>query len=546
MKLYKLLLLPFLGLILSVLVFFPLYSMEGAFYGYSPPLKVPDYPHQIGEKNASVLLVIVDGLRADLAKSLTSLTKFEGASGILRTRPPSWSDPCFSNILTGTWQEIHSVTSNEFQGPIPVEQIFTFSSSYFTTAFSVDEGSRALIGNLSNMSFAPVSPQSPEEEDTLILNKAKEFLALKPSFLLVHFGELDHYLHQSGVSGEPTQKALQRIDSLLSDLLSSVDLSSYSVIVTSDHGHLDQGGHGGEEEVVLNTPLFMFGAKIKTGVQVLGNQVDIAPTVAALTGAPIPRYALGEPIWEALDLNSKEKAQTALRLLEERDQFARAYFQMLDVQYLPVDTASLKNSSDDAALFRRAEDLRKNIDSEVQALRAVKINQERNSRLYIPIAGALILLGFLFLGFKKRWPLAFLNAVVVLILFLLIYTQVLGLSFSFSILKIGSFLEFFLIWGLPLLFSEILISLLLPLQLKNAPAGELTKFSQKTLFSVSLLLVFLFSVAFYINGMSSSWHLPDFSVGFLELALLLLVIWNGLFTLFIPSIFWLFWRRFRG
>jgi hypothetical protein len=546
MKLYKLLVLPLLGLILSVLVFFPLYSMEGAFYGYSPPLKVPDYPHQVGDKNSNVLLIIVDGLRVDLAQSLTSLSKFEGASGTLRTKPPSWSDPCLSNILTGTWQEIHSVTSNEFKGSIPVEQIFTFSSSAFTTAFSVDEGGRALIGNLANMAYAPVSPRSPEEEDALILNKAKEFLALKPSFLLVHFGELDHYLHQWGVSGEPTKKALQNIDSLLNDLLSVVDLNSYSVIVTSDHGHLNQGGHGGGEDVVLTTPLFMFGAKIKAGVQVSGNQVDIAPTVAALTGSPIPRYALGEPLWEALDLTFKEKAGMALRLLEERDKFAQAYFKMLNAQYLPVDTSSLKSSPDDVALYTTAEDLRKTIDSEIQSLRTEKINQERNSRLYVPIVCGLFLLGFLTLGFKKRWPLALLNALVVLILFLLIYSEVLGLSFSFSILKVGSFLEFFLIWGLPLLLSETIVFLLLPLQLRDVKAEELTKFGQKTLFALSLLLIFLFSLVFCVNGMSSSWHLPDFGLGFQELALLLLVIWNGLFSLFVPLVFWLFWKRVRG
>lgn len=546
MKFYRFLLIPLLALIASVLVFFPLLSMEGAFYGYSSSLKIPDYPHQSGGKSSNVLLIVVDGLRVDMAKSLSSLTKFPVTTGTLRTKPPSWSNPCFSNIVTGTWQEFHSVTSNEFQEIIPVEQIFTFSSSSFVTAFSGDESSRALIGDTASMAYAPISSQSPEEEDILILKKAKEFLALKPSFLLVHLNQVDHYLHYSGISGEPTAKALRNIDSLLDDLLSDVDLNSYSVIVTSDHGHLDQGGHGGGEDIVLTTPLFMFGARIKPGIQVSGTQIDIAPTVAVLTGAPIPRYSLGEPLWDVLDLPLEVKVQAALRLLGERDQFAQAFFQMLKEKYTPVDFTPLESSTDYAAVFTTSESLRKNIDSQIQALVNTKISEERNSRLYAPIVGGLVILGVLILGFRRKWPFALLNAIVALILFLLAYREVLGLSFSFSILKVGSFLEFFLIFGIPLLLSEIVVAILLPLQLKSARAGELTKFLQKSLFSVSLILLFLFSLLFYLNGMSSPWHLPDFGLGFLELTLLLMIIWNGFFVLFVPPVFWLFWRKVRG
>ena len=37
------------------------------------------------------------------------------------------------------------------------------------------------------------------------------------------------------------------------------------LIITSDHGHRDDGGHGGDEEAVLHTPLIFSGDAVKEG-----------------------------------------------------------------------------------------------------------------------------------------------------------------------------------------------------------------------------------------------------------------------------------------
>lgn len=532
-----------LALLLSLLVLFPLLSMEGAFYGYSPPLLIPDYPRKNSEKVSDVLLILVDGLRVDSAQSLSSLKKYPGASGILKTRPPSWSNPCFANLVTGTWADFHSVTSNEFDSEIPLENLFTFSSSSFITAFSGDESNLKLIGEPPEMSFSPDPSLSIEEMDRLIVQKAEEFLSQRPAFLLVHLSQVDHYEHYYGVSGEPTKKALQNVDFLIGDILGKVDFQSYSVIVTSDHGHIDQGGHGGGEEEVMNIPLFIFGGKVKKGVELTGKQVDIAPTISLLTGTPIPRYSLGEPLWDVFELPFDTKAKFSLSLLQQRDKFASSFFQMLGETYNPLDFSPLETSADIPSLFNTSESLRKNIDSQIELLTRENISKERNSRLFAPLLTCVVIAGLLILGLRKGWLWAFLNAAIVLVLFLLVFTQILRLSLSFSSLKWGTFLEFFVIFGLPLLLSEVVVAFLIPFQFRGSGSVELNLFLQKSLVCVSLLLLGFFSIFFYLNGMSSPWHLPDFDQGFYELSLLLLVIWNGLFALFLPPVFGFFWRK---
>lgn len=532
-----------LTFLLSLLILFPLLSMEGAFYGYSSPLVIPDYPRASGEKVSNVLLILVDGLRADSAQSLSSLKEYPGASGILKTKPPSWSNPCFANIVTGTWQDFHSVTSNEFDSEIPVEHLFAFSSSSFITAFSGDESNLQLIGDSPLMSFSPDPSLSIEEMDRLIAQKAEEFLSQRPSLIFVHLSQVDHYEHYYGVSGEPTKKALQNVDSLIGEILGKVDFQSYSVIVTSDHGHIDQGGHGGGEEEVLNIPIFLFGEKVKKGMEFSGTQVDIAPTISLLTGAPIPRYSLGEPLWEVFELPLEIKARFSLSLLEQRDKFAFSFFKMLGKTYNPLDFSPLEDSDDFSSLFNTSKSLRKSIDSQIEFLKGENINKERNSRLLVPVFAWIVIAGIVILGSRKGWPRAFLNAAMVLFLFFLAFTEILGLSFSFSILKWGTFLEFFVIFGLPLLLSEVIVALLLPFQFRRLNSIQLNLFLQKISVSVSLILIGIFSIFFYLNGMSSPWHLPDFDQGFYELSLLLLMVWNGLFAILLPLALGFFWRK---
>jgi hypothetical protein len=74
-----------------------------------------------------VVLVVIDGLRRDTAAAaMPTLNRLaaQGARYIVRTGEPSLSYPGWTVIGSGAWQGLSGVTTNWFQGPVPVDSIF--------------------------------------------------------------------------------------------------------------------------------------------------------------------------------------------------------------------------------------------------------------------------------------------------------------------------------------------------------------------------------------------------------------------------------------
>jgi hypothetical protein len=70
------------------------------------------------------------------------------------------------------------------------------------------------------------------------------------------------------------------------------------VLLTSDHGATDSGGHGGASDVETTAPLYAFGPGITPGARVSIHQIDLAPTLSCLLGLPFPATSLGRPTVE--------------------------------------------------------------------------------------------------------------------------------------------------------------------------------------------------------------------------------------------------------
>ncbi len=541
---------PLIVLLLSLLSLIPLLRQQDSFYFYQPPLTLPPGSYIAGAGTyAKVLVVIVDGMRADQAEklSLWQERKGRGAWGTLLTRPPSWSDPCFSTIITGAWAEIHSVSSNEFQGKIPVDTISRAAQSVgLTVAFSGDEKWLSLIPNPPDYGFGEDSSADPEGVDLAILEKGLEFLASEPDLLFLHFNQVDHISHLHGVLSAESDKALGQIDDLLARLLSRVDWEKYVLFLISDHGHRVQGGHGGDEKNVLETPLLVLGKGVVPGGPISGNQVDLAPIWAVLLGSPFPAYSLGTPLFSAFAIDEKERALAGLSLLETRVLFARAYSSLRGGSIIEIPELlpgeELKKGEKWAELSNWSEEQLRELDRSIFELREAGLTQERLSRLWAPIAAVLAFLLLILLGRKKGWPLALLDAAVILMLFVLFFTYVFGQTFSFSTLPAGTFLAFFILFALPLFLPALLVFAAIPFQLRRKPAEERLPFAGQVLFSVSFILLVLFSFVYYANGLVSTWHLFDFSIGFLILTVLLLLLFNGVFAILIIPLLYLCWR----
>jgi len=88
--------------------------------------------------------------------------------------------------------------------------------------------------------------------------------------------------------------------------------------VTADHGHVDEGGHGGAEPEVLSVPLVLAGRGIRRGARGEARQEDVAATLAFMLGLPLPGAGSGRILDEALLATARDPS--ALGAIQEQRQ----------------------------------------------------------------------------------------------------------------------------------------------------------------------------------------------------------------------------------
>jgi predicted AlkP superfamily pyrophosphatase or phosphodiesterase len=244
------------------------------------------------------LLVGIDGLRIDVALESGAAPALAGlvARGALHRMSmaaPTWSGPGWSTILTGATPAEHGVVDNSFHGN--------------TLSRNVDLLSRAFYADQSRSTFAAVSwppladPAGPgpvistrldqqrSGQQRIVIRDGETYgyrygdgeiaafarLALRdagPDVSFVYLGEVDEAGHLYGGASPEYRAALRRVDDHLAELLAIVEKRAaaqdedWLVGITTDHGHLDEGGHGGGEDVVTGSFLALrrFGSGVDT------------------------------------------------------------------------------------------------------------------------------------------------------------------------------------------------------------------------------------------------------------------------------------------
>lgn len=104
-------------------------------------------------------------------------------------------------------------------------------------------------------------------DDDAILRDARVLLARREhALLVVHFGACDEATHRFGGDAARYVACVRGYDVRLRALLESIDART-AVVVTSDHGAADVGGHAGPEEAVLEVPLVTAGPGLPRGAR---------------------------------------------------------------------------------------------------------------------------------------------------------------------------------------------------------------------------------------------------------------------------------------
>jgi hypothetical protein len=265
-----------------------------------PPLLVSAETPRLSRR---VAIVLIDGLGHRMSYGFPTLDRLrhDGVDASARAHYPSYSRPNHVAVLTGVPPTWSGVRNNAHGWPVSIDSIMDRANAIqIRSAYAADRGRG--VGEMFHDDFAAVHyapwPDGFARASALVAEQDYELLVLLP-------GLVDEAGHGDGARSESYAEATRRVDRELAAALAHFDLGRDTVIVTSDHGHLAEGGHGGVEDEVLEVPLIMAGAGIRPGAAVGEAHVtDVAPTAAALLGVPAPGHALGRTLIEALDVDA--------------------------------------------------------------------------------------------------------------------------------------------------------------------------------------------------------------------------------------------------
>ncbi|MFF8601610.1 alkaline phosphatase family protein [Streptomyces sp. NPDC015232] len=275
-----------------------------------------------GTSKDKVLVVGMDGLRHDRidaakAPHLKSLMA-NGTYGrsLLYANPmaATSSGPGWSTISTGVWPDKHGVKDNTFTG-----RDYATYPGFLARLHQVrpDLSLFAAVDWPELDTYGTVTPGADAKlvynndyavNDALITDATEDILRNQnPDVLFVYFGETDEIGHSYGAASQKYLDAIDVQDAYLGRLLAAIQArpayatERWTVIVATDHGHTDAGGHGGSSIEERRTFVLAQGPGIAAGARPLDTRlVDVAATVFRQLGiTPDPAWGLdGKPIQE--------------------------------------------------------------------------------------------------------------------------------------------------------------------------------------------------------------------------------------------------------
>ena len=453
-------------------------------YRFHPPLPAaePLVPR--------VILVTIDGLRLDVSRQMDFLNRLRrrGASGSVQAGVPSLSYPGRAALATGARAEVHGITSNFAAQPVEADSVFSLAraagrrtaaagSELWVRGFGLHLD--ALLPVAKELKFVPPTELLDWQERRC--SEGLEFVrGTKFDFLAIDWTAADTASHDFGPLSPAAREVYGVIDDCLRRLVASQDLSQTVIIVTADHGHLDRGGHGGSEPEVLEVPLVLIGGPVRRGAQLQAEQVDVAPTICALLGLPLPATNDGRVLFGALQLDSSLRDR--LRWLQKKQ--SRAF-----------------------ALIRRGV-LAGTQEQAMDRLRRVRSPIARRLGL-----GLLFLLAWLFISVFKT-PAEWRGALGALVVFYLTYSLLLarfGIGYSLSMINREEYLESFLLKNMVLVGGALLAAAFV-MGLISGRAG--LRLSAATALLISLSLAAQVLWIYWSYGLWMTQWVPDLNVLF--------------------------------
>ncbi len=263
-----------------------------------------------------IVVVLVRALRMDASRQMDTLNDLRrrGADVTLMLDAPTYRLPRWLTLISGASAQVHGVTNNyparlgsadtlirqaqangrntAFIGSQQFDEVLGAGAGRFELTEGLDINARddvAITATLSALND-PLTPSSLVFTELALLEES------------ARFGQRSY------------ESAINATDRRLRTLLDAIDLNTTTLIVVSDRGVIfgPAGAlDGGDESEVARAPMVLAGAGIRPNSQALIYATDFAPTLAALTGAPMPVHAQGQIALSVLTASGASATNTA-------------------------------------------------------------------------------------------------------------------------------------------------------------------------------------------------------------------------------------------
>lgn len=260
-----------------------------------------------------VLIVGWDGVRDDERRAArTPNLDAVAASGFatsvrVHEKNPTISGPVWTTVATGVYSDRHGVRDNDLRpydpGAFPdvltrvrqaVPGSTTFAAASWPPLVSEDSGGPVFgTGYLPTMrDDLDVEAAYMAVDDDAVARAVAELREGDHTAVFSYLGLVDEVGHHEGVTPR-YREAIEWCDVHLGTLLEAIAQrpgraqEDWLVVVTTDHGHRDEGNHGGDSDEERSAWLVAAGPGLDAASGESADHADITPSVLAFLGIPV-------------------------------------------------------------------------------------------------------------------------------------------------------------------------------------------------------------------------------------------------------------------
>jgi hypothetical protein len=398
------------------------------------PIGLPSAPSE--NIRTRLIFIVIDGMRFDAIfnnpelNSLLTQPNFAQNSAIykLNTQLPTISIPNWITLLSGVSPAFHGRSGNDDVSEVPFDNIFQQAALYkLRTGLTGDATWKSLFessiqplngdGSINveryeafdanndrghsytyrDNKWAQILYQAMKSPNVYNYSRFNDnFMALDSSSVLLdvsyfafdfffsYFVDIDGQGHAFGANSANYQAAITEKTLIIKNflnILQSIDSQDSRwrsiVVITSDHGHVSVGGHGGSAAVLKEIPLIVYANHSNLGLvednadvtkhridlsqspdasaneEIAGSSTDIAATLSALLGIPAPKHSEGIYLSfvNYLLANPQRQALYEADLIAQKQQFLEEFLAEMDLAADYPQINSINNSKELQAIF---------------------------------------------------------------------------------------------------------------------------------------------------------------------------------------------------